>query len=252
MLRNCLFILIAASGLMSWPLWSADCTDVSRDAPITLSGQLTHREFPGGAVDRFAGQQGTTESAYILQLAVPECFVGDEYLGGEVNVAEVQLIVSPEDNPELFGQLHGLVGGPVQVTGHGAFGAHTSHHHAPVALVVDTISDGTPHSDENAKKAVEGFYLALAVGDGVEAAQYIVPAKRRTGPLSAGELSSFYGNLRRPLQLLDVAELGGGRYRASYRFQTRNGAICEGTSVVTTTERDGSNLIARIRAENGC
>ena len=252
MLRHCL-LLIAASGWMgSSPLWAADCVDVSRGAPLTLSGTLAHREFPGSAVDALAGQQSTTESAYILQLAAPKCFFGDEYLGGEVNVAEVQLIISPDDNPALYGQLRGRIGGPVSVIGHEAFGAHTSHHHAPLALIVDEISDDFDVSAENAKSAVEGFYLALAAGDGAEAAQYIIPAKRRRGPLSAAALSSFYGDLRRPLQLLEVAELGADRYRASYRFETRSGARCEGTSVVTTTNVGGASLISRIRAENGC
>ena len=89
---------------MGSPLWAADFIDVSTPAPLTLSGTLAHREFPS-AVNEPAGQQGTTESAYILQLAMPKCFYGDEHLGGEVNVAEVQLIVSADNNPELYGLL---------------------------------------------------------------------------------------------------------------------------------------------------
>jgi hypothetical protein len=197
-------------------------------------------------------QQGTTESAYILELARPNCFVGDEQLGGEVNVAEVQLIVSPENNPDLYGLLRDRIGRPVSVTGHQAFGAHTSHHHAPVVLIADAISDDPDVPAGSARRAVEGFYLALAAGDGAAAAQYIIPTKRRAGPLSAAALSSFYGDLRKPLQLLEVATLGSDRYRASYRFETWNGARCEGTSVVTTADVGGENLISRIRAENGC
>jgi hypothetical protein len=251
-LRYCLLILIAASGLVGSPGWAAECTDVSRGGPIALSGKLAHREFPSSADEEFAGQRSTAESAYILQLASPKCFFGDEYLGGEVNVTEVQLIVSPEDNPELYGRLRDRIGGPVSVTGHQPFGAHTSHHHAPLVLIVDRISDDLDVPAESARRAVEGFYLALAAGDGAAAAQYIIPAKRRAGPLSAAALSSFYGDLRRPLQLLEVAELGADRYRASYRFETRSGARCEGTSVVTTADVGGASLISRIRAENGC
>lgn len=251
MVRYCLLILIAASGLMGSPLSAAECTDISRDGPITLSGSLAHREFPS-AEDELAGPRSTPESAYILQLAVPKCFFGDEYLGGEVNVAEVQLVVSPDNNAELYGHLHERIGRSVSVRGHQAFGAHTSHHHAPLVLIAEEISDALDVSADSARQAVEGFYLALAAGDGVAAAQHVIPAKRRTGPLSAAAMSSFYGDLRRPLQLLEVAELGPDRYRASYRFETRNGARCEGTSVVTTTHVGGASLIARIRAENGC
>jgi hypothetical protein len=249
LIRYCLLIL---SGLSGSPLWAAECTDVSTDGPITLSGKLAQREFPGSDVDDFARQPSTKEAAYILQLAMPKCFFGDEHLGGEAKVVEVQLIVSPDINPELYALLRDRIGRPVSVTGHQAFGAHTSHHHAPLVLIADEISDSLDVAAHSARQAVEGFYLALAAGDGAAAAQYIIPAKRRTGPLSAAALSSFYGDLRRPLQLLEVAELDADRYRASYRFETWNGARCEGTSVVTTVDVDGANLISRIRAENGC
>src|SRR6187200_2084290 len=109
MLRHCLLLLIAASGLRGSPLWAAACVDVSNNASLTLSGTLAHRQFPS-AMEEPGGQQGTTESAYILQLAMPKCFFGDEHLGGEVNVAEVQLIVSPDINPELYGLLRDRIG----------------------------------------------------------------------------------------------------------------------------------------------
>jgi len=101
-------------------------------------------------------------------------------------------------------------------------------------------------------EAVEGFYLALRAGNGAEAAQHVIPAKRRSGPLSANAMSSFYSDLKRPLQLSGVKQLGGGRYRASYTFETREGMRCEGTSVVTTVPVHGNYLISRIVAENGC
>jgi hypothetical protein len=258
MYRLCFAIVLAASALTGSPVRAAECIDVSSNAPKELSGLLVHREFPENGVDA-SGYQTTTESAYIVQLTMPRCFFGDVFLGGHVNVAEVQLVVSAGDNPSLFARLHELVGESVSVTGRSAFGAHTSHHHAPVALIVDEVSDRVeevsdrlPSQPDDPKSAVEGFYLALGEGDGVKAAQYVIPAKRVSGPLSAPALSSFYGNLREPLRLIHVADLGSGRYRASYQFATRSGAVCEGTSVVTTTGDYGNSLISGIRAENGC
>ena len=230
-----------------------------RAIPKELFGHLVHREFPENGVDEASGYQTATESAYILQLTKPLCFFGDAFLGGQVNVAEVQLVVNAGDNPKLFARLHDLIGESVSVTGRNAFGAHTSHHHAPVALIVDEVSDRVNEvSDrlasrsDDPKSAVEGFYLALGEGDGIEAAQYVIPAKRISGPLSAPALSSFYGNLREPLRLIHVADLGSGRYRASYQFATKSGAVCQGTAVVTTTGDYGNSLISGIRAENGC
>lgn len=217
-----------------------------------MSGYLVHREFPESGIDDASGYQAPTESAYILQLTTPLCFFGDEFLGGHVNVAEVQLVVSADDNPKLFARLHELVGESVSVTGRNAFGAHTSHHHAPVALIVDEVSERVASRSDDPKIAVEEFYLALGKGDGVEAAHYVIPAKRIRGPLSAAALSSFYGNLGEPLRLIHVADLGSGHYRASYQFATKSGAVCKGTSVVTTTGDYGTSLISRIRAENGC
>jgi hypothetical protein len=249
---HCFAILVAASALIGSPARAADCIDVSTNSPKELSGHLVHREFPESGIDEASADQTATESAYILQLTKPLCFFGDEFLGGRVNVAEVQLVVSADDNPKLFARLHELVGEPVSVTGRNAFGAHTSHHHAPVALIVDEVSNRAASEPDDPRSAVEGFYLALGQGNGVEAARYVIPAKRIRGPLSAPALSSFYGNLGEPLQLLQIADLGSGRYRASYRFATRSGAVCEGSSVVTTTGGNGESLISGIRAENGC
>jgi hypothetical protein len=192
------------------------------------------------------------ESAYVLKLDSPACFYGDEFLGGEVTISEVHLMIDIEDNDRLFAQLHALVGKDVTVTGRHGFGAHSRHHRAPVILVVAEVSKNEGLMRNTAENVVVAFYRALEVGDGYQAARYVIPTKRRSGPLSGEAMSRFYGNLEQPLELLDVAELDAGRYRARYRFTTRDGARCNGSSVVTTRPAKGAQLISRIIAESGC
>ena len=236
--------------LMATPLWAAECIDVSSRNPIELSGRLSHRVFPGPPNYEDVQKGDLPESAYILNLIAPQCFSGDEFLEDKVNVSQVHLIVSGGDDRGLFASLRERIGQLVTVIGNEAFGAHTGHQHAPVLLIVRGVSN-RPEGSEAGMTTVQAFYSALAAGDGWLAAQYIIPAKRRYGPLSAAAMSSFYGSLKRPLKLIDVSDLGGGRYRAAYSFETDTGR-CEGTSVVRTVARDEEILIGRIVAENGC
>jgi hypothetical protein len=145
-----------------------------------------------------------------------------------------------------------LQGRKIIVAGSQAFGAHTGHHHALVLLVVSSVSGSNAEVFGSGLDVVQGFYRALGEGDGSQAASLIIPSKRKSGPLSAAEMSRFYGNLRTPLQLVDVRALGGSRYRATYTFETEGGRRCNGSSVVTTATLGGVDLISRIVAENGC
>jgi hypothetical protein len=270
--------------------WAADCVDLSTREPITVSGLLEHRTF-SPAVDGENATEGVfPESAYLLQLDTARCFVSHEFLDGEVDVKRIQLIVNGDDDRGLFSQLRALKGRYATVAGEPVSGGDSSHRHALVAVVVSSVSsnqegellsategelnvmepDGGPaglvpemepsdpttttaiEPQDAAIHTVESFYLALAAGDGDEAAQNIIPSKRRSGPLSAKEMSSFYGSLKRPLQLLGVRPIGGGRYEASYTFETWQGMRCNGQSVVTTIPVEGDTLISRIVAESGC
>lgn len=239
-------LFISASTTLS----AADCIDVSRGDEIRLSGQLAHRTFSRNMTGNGASQPET--SAYVLQLETPSCFSGDKHLGGEVTVSEVHLIVSADDERGLFSRLHDLIGKDVTVRGDNAFGSYSEDHHAPVVFVITDVAEAPDNDHLTAKKAVTAFYRALELGDGQEAARHIIPRKRGSGPLSAPELSGFYGNLSRPLELLDVSDLGAGRYRASYRFETNPGARCDGSAIITTTALNGQFLISRIIAEKGC
>ena len=76
--------------------------------------------------------------------------------------------------------------------------------------------------------------------------------KRKDGPFDAGRMTDFYGKLKGPLMLHGVRKLGKEQYEARYTFETHAGRFCDGISIVTTTVREGRNLIARIKAPNGC
>lgn len=109
-----------------------------------------------------------------------------------------------------------------------------------------------PVDPVSAKATVVAFYLALGAGDGIAAAKHVIPDKRQVGPLSAQALSGFYGNLRKPLRLLNVDQVGDNKFRAKYTFEAKNGSVCNGVSVSTVNRVDGRDLIAAIRAESGC
>jgi hypothetical protein len=250
---RCIALLICLGASLSAPARSAaSCIDVAKAEPIEVSGRLHHRSFSDDEIQTGAIDQTPPESAYVLKLDKPTCFYGDEFLGGEVTVSEVHLMINAEDNNRLFAELHELVGKDITVAGKRGFGAHTRHHRAPVVLVLTAVSENHPIRQEMAENVVAAFYLALGVGDGNQASRYIIPAKRRSGPLSAEAMSRFYGDLEQPLELLDVAVLDSGRYRAHYRFTTKGGARCNGSAIVSTTSVNGAELISRIVAERGC
>jgi hypothetical protein len=64
-------------------------------------------------------------------------------------------------------------------------------------------------------------------------------------------MSDFYGDLKRPLKLVEVAPVGENRFHARYNFETRDGRVCDGSAV--TTQRVGDlNLILGIGSDTGC
>lgn len=97
------------------------------------------------------------------------------------------------------------------------------------------------------------FYDALGQGDGSTAAGFVVPGKRRSGPLSASALSQFYGSLDSPIEIVDVAVLPDGRVRTRYFYRLSNGRACNGVSFARVTiSAHGIPLIAGIEAPSGC
>ena len=100
--------------------------------------------------------------------------------------------------------------------------------------------------------AVQGFYLALAEGDGGRAARFVVPEKRAAGPLSARAMSAFYGRLDEMLALMEVRRSAPDEFQVRYGFVSQGSRRCEGLAAVRTTVDNGENLISAIKALNGC
>ncbi|MGO9174029.1 MAG: hypothetical protein ACLP7P_18985 [Rhodomicrobium sp.] len=100
--------------------------------------------------------------------------------------------------------------------------------------------------------AVQAFYLALAAGNGEEAASFLIPQKRASGPLSANAITNFYFNLEEPLTLIDVVPVRPDEFRVRYTFAARAAQRCDGVAIVKTTQIGSENLIASIKALNGC
>jgi hypothetical protein len=229
------------------------CLDVTKESILTFTGTLTFRIFGGPPYNGGVTKGDTPEPSYILILDSPICAEGDDFVDSKAQVDRIQ-IYPDVDQDALERKLRGLIGQHVTVHGKSIFGAHTGHHHAPLMLPINSAERETDPTDayDTAMTTVQAFYLALAAGSGEEAARFIVPEKRRSGPFSAEAITRFYGNLDEPLTLINVAALSEHEYRVRYRFVARGGKRCDGQSLVKTVRLRDENLISSIAAMNGC
>jgi hypothetical protein len=106
--------------------------------------------------------------------------------------------------------------------------------------------------DAGASDTVRAFYSALSAGDGNSAARLVVPAKRGSGPLSAGALSRYYSSFRRPLRLRSVSPVDANTVRVSYDYVLADGRVCRGQAAVDVVQRDGRSQISGIRTRGPC
>lgn len=100
--------------------------------------------------------------------------------------------------------------------------------------------------------AVEGFYGALARGDGQRANEFLVPEKRNQGAYEVAAMTRFYAAMREPLQLIGVGRLDPEVVRVRYAYTHQSGRHCDGVADVTVRRIDGRALIERIRSLSGC
>lgn len=214
-----------------------------------MDGTLLYKILPGSPEFSDVAKGDEPEPTYLLELDHDICITGDsEFADPRERFSIIHLL---GDGHEKI--LNRLINQRVHINIAESFAAHTGHHHAPLVVRLENISPDLTVRDEggSAIVIVRGFYLALRDGSGEEASQFIVPERRNTGPFSSGAMSRFYGNLKEPLQLIDVRDLGPSTYTAHYRYQA-NSSVCHGRAEVTTTQRDGRNYILRIRALDGC
>jgi hypothetical protein len=122
---------------------------------------------------------------------------------------------------------------------------------APPAEAVDE-SEEPAVADAGAGATVRAFYSALSAGDGASAAQLVIPAKRRSGPLSAGALSRYYSSFRRPLRLRSVTPVDAGTVRVAYDYVLADGRTCRGQAAVDVVQAGGRSLVSGIRTRGPC
>ncbi len=238
----------------------ASCYDVNKSEPEKLVGRLDHVVFPGPPNYEDVRNGDMPEPTYILRLHRPICITdGDDgFADPNHSFTDVHVVAGKMKSSEL----RRFLGQNVEVSLYDQMGAQTGHHHAPLVAWVAGISpeaeqtasappQALPADYSKAAATVRGFYTALRTGDGATAAARVVSEKRLTGPLSVSALSSFYGSMKRPLELLDLVEIDAASYLVRYRY-TVSKTACTGRAVVTTTLRNGESYIASIRALDGC
>ena len=229
----------------------AGCIPINSPDKLIFEGVLRHKIFPGAPNYEDVRKGDRAEPVYILELNDKICVAGDDFIDKGAQIRALQIY--PAEAGEKR-QWQGLVGTGVRIFGISAFGAHTVHHRAPLVVEVGRIEPEATENDDlgvGRISTVRGFYAALSVGDGVAATSYVIPEKRAKGPFSAREITTYYGSLLRPLELVSVDAIEGG-YRVSYRYTKRNGTACDGRADVSLVTRGVQTLIGSIRSLDGC
>jgi hypothetical protein len=229
----------------------AACLDMKQDIPRTFEGTLSFRVFGGPPYNGGVNKGDTPEPTYILKLDNPVCVDGNDFSDPIDKADEVQVFPADENQAALFRSLRRLVGRKVRVEGKSAFTAHTGHHHAPLLLPTATIVETSDpgEADGGAMAAVQGFYLALAEGNGKEAARFLIPEKRSSGPLSAAAMTRFYSDLDEMLALREVRRTAPDEFRVTYAYAGRGDHRCDGAAIVRI---NAESLISSIKPLHGC
>lgn len=229
----------------------AACLDMKQDISRTFEGTLSFRVFGGPPFNGGVNKGDTPEPTYILKLDKAVCVDGSDFNDPVDKADEVQVFPADENQAALFKSLRRLVGRKVRVEGKSAFTAHTGHHHAPLLLPIATIVETSDprEAEGGGMAAVQGFYLALAEGNGKEAARFLVPEKRTSGPLSPSAMTRFYSDLDEMLALTEVRRSGPDEFRVTYAYASQGDRRCDGDAVVRT---NGQGLISSIKPLNGC
>ena len=98
---------------------------------------------------------------------------------------------------------------------------------------------------------IRAFYDALGAGDGASASAQVISEKRARGAFSPVAITRFYGRLPEPIRLTRIEPVSGNAYRVSYRYAAGR-SRCNGSAIVSLTNRAGRDYIRSIRALDGC
>jgi hypothetical protein len=107
-------------------------------------------------------------------------------------------------------------------------------------------------AEADAADTVQSFYSALSAGDGASAARLVIPAKRGSGPLSAGALTRYYSSFRRPLRVRRIVPVNADTVRVAYDYVLADGRVCRGQAAVDVVHRGGRSLVSGIRTRGPC
>jgi hypothetical protein len=238
--------LTAAATLTATPA-AAACFDLANAEPHALKGTLYSAIAPGPPGFQDVRKGDAPEPIYVLQLSEPICLTGSEYADPSAMFFGVQLW--PTD--QTAKAMHSLENSSVNVTLAHPYGAMTHWQYRPLVASVAAVSPAPDIAPLGvAASTVVSFYEFLGDGRGDDAAQFVVPERRR-GPFSPGEMTRFYRGLIEPLRLSSISPASPDAYLVRYAFKGKAGQ-CNGRALVTTTIRAKENLIYSIKVLDGC
>lgn len=252
-------LILALALLINGYACAAPCYDLAKGEPRSLSGKLTYVVYPGPPNYESVQKGDTPEPTYVLELDSAICLQGDaNFANPTVRFSSVHLW----SGKETLRLLKSFVNKQVTINLKDPFTAHTGHHHAPLVAWVMSVKleAGRPNAsrtlefiDEYGTPAttIRAFYSALEDGQGEIASSYVVPEKQSIPAFVGANLTRFYGELAKPIQLIEIAQIDAESYIVKYAFATKSKA-CEGKANITTTVRDGRNFILSIKPLNGC
>jgi TonB family protein len=249
------------------------CFDLSKREPHSLEGRLRGVIFPEQPNFTDVRKGDDPVEGYLLQLDTGVCIQGDDSGSADPTVQFSEVQVYPQNwDLKIEAAMRSMLGYQVRVELASAQAAMTGHDHRPlvaqVSAIVPTDANAaasviprtmSPRSvavDQEqglgeASTSVRAFYEALSIGSGEAASSLVVPEKRTAGPYAPDSISRFYGPLPEPLRLIELKPQGSSEYLVKYTYGTST-RRCQSRAIVTTTQRDGLNLIEKIHELEGC
>ena len=82
---------------------------------------------------------------------------------------------------------------------------------------------------------VNEFYGALSDGDGKKANNFIIPDKRNKGNFQEDNMSSFYGNMKQKLRIIETVSIDENTVKVTFEYAV-NQSKCKGISTVKNKE----------------